>query len=103
MVDIYLNALRLYIYLELFTDPGAGSCFGIYKINWIKMEKKKSVSRKFVYTLQTFRGFCQVRFLQIQQGNNFLPTSKHRQAEVRRFLGICLFDCFNYRSNFVIQ
>ena len=37
--------------------------------------------------------------LQIQHENNFLPTSEHRQAKVRRFLGICLYDCFTYRSN----
>ena len=39
--------------------------------------------------------------LQIQQENNFSPASKHGQAEVRRSLGICLYDCFIYRSNFV--
>ena len=27
--------------------------------------------------------------LQIQYENNFLPTSEHRQAKVRRFLSIC--------------
>ena len=37
--------------------------------------------------------------LQIQQENYFLPTSKHPQAKVRRFLGICLYDWFIYRSN----
>ena len=35
----------------------------------------------------------------IQHENNFLPTRKHRQAKVRRSLGICLYDCFFYRSN----
>ena len=39
--------------------------------------------------------------LQIQQENNFLPTSKHRQAELHHFLGICLYNCFIYRSNFI--
>ena len=34
---------------------------------------------------------------------NCLPTSKHRQAKVRRFLGICCYDCFIYRSNFAFQ
>ena len=29
----------------------------------------------------------------------FIPTSKHREAKVRRFLGICLYDCFIYSSN----
>ena len=38
--------------------------------------------------------------LQIQQENNFLPTSKHPQAEVCRFRGICLYNCSIYRSNF---
>ena len=34
--------------------------------------------------------------MQIQHENNFLPTSKHRQAKVCRFLGICLYECFIY-------
>ena len=37
--------------------------------------------------------------LQIQHENNFVPTTKHRQAGVRRFLGMCLYDCFIYRLN----
>ena len=41
--------------------------------------------------------------LKIQHDNNFLPTSKHRQAKVRRSLGICLYDCFIYCSNFVFR
>ena len=41
--------------------------------------------------------------LQIQQEKKFLPTSKHRQAEVRLFLSICWYDCFIYRSNFVFH
>ena len=41
--------------------------------------------------------------LQIQQENNFLPTSEHRQAKVRRFLGSCLYDCFIYRKNFAFR
>ena len=36
--------------------------------------------------------------LQIQQENYFLPTSKHRQAEVRRFLGI-----FCTTASFIVQ
>ena len=69
---------------------------------------KTSLSKKFGYNLQTFRGFCQeVRFtilLQILQENNFLSTSKHlKQVEVRRFLGICLYDCSIYRSNKLIS
>ena len=41
--------------------------------------------------------------LQIQHANNFLPTSKHRQAKVCRFLGVCLYKSFIYRSNFVFR
>ena len=47
--------------------------------------------------------------LQTQHENNFLPTSKHWQANVRCFLCICmymylwavLYDCFIYCSNFI--
>ena len=108
MVKIYRDAKRRGIYLALFTYPEGGSCFSIYQISWIKMKKsnlfcklKTVLSRKFVYNLQTFRGFSKcfsTIFLQIQQENNFLPTSKHRQTESRRFLGICLYDCYIYRS-----
>ena len=47
------------------------------KVTFCKL--KMSLSRNFVYNLQSFRGFCQVHFtilLQIQHENNFLPTSK---------------------------
>ena len=40
---------------------------------------------------------------QIQHENNFLPTSEHRQVKFHRFLGICLYDCFIYRTNFVFR
>ena len=109
---IYQDAKSRGIYLALFTDPKGDSCFNIYEISWIKMKKvnfcklKTSLSRNFVYNLQTFRGFCQVHFtilLQIQHENNFLPTSKHQQAIVCRFLGVCLYECFIYRSNFVFR
>ena len=39
--------------------------------------------------------------LQIQHENNFLPTSKHQQAKDSNFLGLCLYDCFIYCSNFI--
>ena len=93
------------IYLALLTDPEGDSCFSIYQISWIKLKKvtfcqvKTSVSRSFVFNFQTLRGFCQVHFtvlLKIQHINNILPTSEHRQAKVRRFLDICLYDCFIY-------
>ena len=69
---------------------------------------KNLTQQEICLHLQTFRGFCQMRFcdfvaMQIQQENNFLPASKHRQAKVRRFLALCLYDCFIYRSNFVVQ
>ena len=60
--------IPIYIYLALFTDPEGDSCFSIYQISWIKLKKvifcklKTSLSRNFVYNLQTFRGFCQVIF-----------------------------------------
>ena len=62
------DAKRRGIYPALFTDPEGDSCFSIYQISWIKMKKvtfcklKTSLSRNFVYNLQTFRGFCQVHF-----------------------------------------
>ena len=67
---VYRDTKRRGIYLPLFTDPEGDICFSIYQISWIKMKKvincfskfKTSDSRKFVYNLQTFRGFCRVRF-----------------------------------------
>ena len=55
---------------------------------------------------KTHFGDCQVHFtilMQIQDENNFLPTSEHRKAKVRRSLGIFLYDCFIYRTNFVFR
>ena len=112
MVDIYLDASRLGILLALLTDPEGDSCFSIYQISWIKMKKVtfRKKKRHLVGTLFTiykhFGDFVKCIFtilLQIQHENNFLPTSKHRQAKVRRFLGICLYDCFIYCSNFVYR
>ena len=74
------------------------------KVNFCKL--KTSLSRNVVYKLQTFRGLYQVTpfydFVNSAK-NNFLPTSKHRQAKVCRFLGVCLYECFIYRSNFVFR
>ena len=69
---------------------------------------KASLSRNFVYSLQTFGGFCQVHFtilLQIQHENNFLPTSEHRQAKLKFvvFLVFAFYDCFMYRTNVIFQ
>ena len=105
--------LEIAEYLALLTDPEGDSCFSIYQIIWIKLKKKAtfcklktSHSTNFVYNLQTFRVFCEVHFtilLQIQHENNFLPTTEHWQAKVRRFLSIFLHDCFIYRTNFVFR
>ena len=87
------------VYLALFTDSEGDSCFGIYqKITFCKL--KTSLSRKFTI-YKHFGDFVKRIFtilLQIKHENNFLPTSKHRQA-----LGICLYDCFIYSSNFVFR
>ena len=53
------------------------------------LQIRNVTSSNFIYNLETFRGFYQVHLLQIEHDNNFLPTSKHQQAKVRRFLGIC--------------
>ena len=63
------QSVEVYTYLALFTDPEGDSCFSIYQINWIKTKKitfcdlKTSLSRNYVYNLQTFRGYCQVHYL----------------------------------------
>ena len=66
---VYRDAKRRGKNKPLFTDPEGDICFSIYQISWIKMKKviffskfKTSDSRKFVYNLQTFRGFYRVRF-----------------------------------------
>ena len=101
--DIYRDTKRWGLYLALFTDPEGDSCFSIYQISWIKMKKvtfcklKTSLSRNFVYNLQTFRGFCQVHFtilLQIRHENHFLLTSEHRQAKVAFLVFVCITATF---------
>ena len=60
-----------------------------------------SLSRNFIYNLQTFRGFCQVHFYNFVANSawsNFLPAGEHRQTKVRRFVGICLYECFIHLS-----
>ena len=49
-----------------------------------------------------------MHLLQIQHDNNFLPTSKHQEAKVRRFLGKLAWYLlvrlrFIYRSNVVFR
>ena len=61
-----------------------------------------SLSRNFIYNLQTFRGFRQVHFYDFVANSawsNFLPASKHQQTKVRCFVGICLYDCFIHLSS----
>ena len=68
MVATYQDAKLRGIYLALFTDLEGDSCFSIYqqlnktttKVTFCKL--KKSLSRNFVYNLQTFWGFFQVHF-----------------------------------------
>ena len=61
-----------------------------------------SLSRNFIYNLQTFQGFRQVHFYDFVANSawsNFLPASKHQQTKVRCFVGICLYDCFIHLSS----
>ena len=112
VLDIYRDAKRRGVYLALFVDSEGESCLSSYQIIWMKVKKvtfcqlKTSLSRNFVYHSQTFRDIVKSIFtilLQIRHGNNFPPTSRHRQAKGRHFLGICLYDWFIYPSNFVFQ
>ena len=67
VVDILTHKASRYISSTM-NRPWRGSCCSIYQISWIKMKKttfcklKTSLSRNFVYNLQTFWGFCQVIF-----------------------------------------
>ena len=112
-VNIDRDAKRRGRYLALFTDPEGGSCFSIYQISWIKLKKsnvwksKTSLSRNFVYNVQTFRGFFSTASLRFCRKFSmkiiFYLGSQHWQAKGRHFLGICLYDCFIYHSNFVFR
>ena len=105
-VNIDRDAKRRGRYLALFTDPEGDSCFSIYQISWIKLKKsnvwksKASLSRNFVYNVQTFRGFFSTASLRFCC--KFYHTV-NRQAKVRRFLGIFLYDYFIYHTNFVFR
>ena len=85
--NYYREAQRWGIYLAPWTDPEGDSCFRVYKNSWIEMKQVP------FFTI----------LVQIQHQNHLLPTSKYWQAKVRGFLGICLYDCFIYRSNFVFR
>ena len=87
------------VYLLLFTDPEGDSCFSIYQISLIKLKKvtfcqlKMSRRSNFVYSLQTFQGFCQVHFtilLQIQHEIIFyLPLNTDKP----KFINFLVFVC----------
>ena len=110
---IYRDAKRRGIYLALFTDPEGDSFFSIYQISWIKLKKKVTfckLKRHVVGTLFTiykhFGDFvkCILRFCcKFSMKIISYLTSEHRGAKVRRSLGICLYECFIYRTNFVFR
>ena len=70
MVDINRDANGRGIYLARCSPTLRGIVVfnSVYQISWKKMKKvtfcklKMSLSRNFVYNLQTFQGFCQVHF-----------------------------------------
>ena len=63
-----VGELRRGICLALFTNPEGDSCFSIYQSSWIKIKKELFVNFNLkrlvgtLFTLQTFRGFCQMHF-----------------------------------------
>ena len=108
---IYRDPKRRAKYLALFTDdPEGDSCFSIYQI-MDKNEKsnfcksKTSLSRNFVYNLQTFRGFCELHFYDfvanLNENKFYLPVNTDKPKFVG-FFDICLYDCFIFRSNSVL-
>ena len=109
-VNIDRDAKRRGRYLALFTDPEGDSCFSIYQISWIKLKKsnvwksKASLSRNFVYNVQTFRGFFSTASLRFCRKFSmkiifYLPVNTDKPKVV----AFCLYDCFIYRSNFVFR
>ena len=106
VVEIYQSAKRRGIYNYLCSRTLRRIVVWVFTIRWIKMKKVTFCKLKchLVGTLFTiykqFGDFVKcicTTSLQIQHENYFLPTSYHRQAKVRRFLGICFYDCFIYR------
>ena len=109
-VNIDRDAKRRGRYLALFTDPEGDSCFSIYQISWIKLKKsnvwksKTSLSRNFVYNVQTFRRFFSTASLRFCRKFSmkiifYLPVNTDKPKVV----AFCLYDCFIYRSNFVFR
>ena len=83
---------------------GGYSCFSIYQISWIKIEKELFVKKRrdlvrvcLRFNLQCLGGsFFMILF--------FLSTSKHRPAKFCLFLGICWCSCFNHLPlNFIFR
>ena len=112
-VYIYRDAKRRGMYLALFTE--GDNWFSIYQIGWIKMKKvtfckfKTSLRRNFVQFTNflrilssAFLRFCckfSMKIIFYQPVNTDKPT----EFKKYRLLGICLCDCFIYRSNFVFH
>ena len=79
-----------YIYLELFTDPGAGSCFGIYKINWVKMEKKSQLVGSLFTLYKHFGDFVKCVFCKFSREIIFyLPVN----TDKLKFVAFLVFVC----------
>ena len=67
---------------------------------------KMSLNTKFFIMYKHSGDFFKCIFtilLKIQHEIFSTYTSRHRQGKVSRFFGICLRDCFIYRSNFVFR
>ena len=99
-VNIDRDAKRRGRYLALFTDPEGGSCFSIYQISWIKLKKsnvwksKTSLSRNFVYNVQTFRGFFSTASLRFCRKFSmkiifYLPVNTDKPKVVTFLVFVC--------------
>ena len=102
---IYRDAKRRGIYPAPWTDPEGDSCFSIYQMSWIKIKKELLVHnrrhlRKSSLNWQCF-GVHFYDFVANSVRKFFLPTSKHRQAKLCLFLGICWYNGFIYRWNLI--
>ena len=91
--------------------PWEVGCFCIYQVSWRKMKKvtfcklKMSLSRNFVYNLQTFWVYCQEYFFQFCCKFSvkiifYLPVNIDTPKFVA-LLVFVLYHWFIYRSNFV--
>ena len=98
---VYRDPMCRGIYLALSTDPEGDSCFSIYQI-MDKNEKSNFCKLKTSH----FGDFVNCIFtilLQILNENKFyLPLNTDKPKFVG-FFGICLYDGFIFRSNFVFR